>query len=218
MIQMLGVFFGITFSFASIPSNEGWEKFDEYGGITMFRKEIEGSSILAYRGTGVLDASIGKLVTVILDTPRKPQWMSRVKVAEVLRAISPNERIEYVAVKTPWPLKNRDFVYRVKSEAKPETREIIIRYESVEDPLRPENPDHVRAHIQETAFVLMPAEDGKKTLIKADAHADPRGSIPKWIVNIFQKRMPRESIEGMMRQVTKPGIEEHLLAKSLAGS
>ena len=50
------------------------------------------------------------------------------------------------------------------------------------------------------------------------AHIDPKGKIPKWVVNLFQKSWPRKyfrSIEknaGLKQRPLKPGIEK-LLSK-----
>ena len=207
----LGLIFSLFVSPLTVCASEGWSKYDDYDGITMYRKEVPGNPILAYRGEGVLQAPIEKLLPVLLDTARKPQWMSRVRSAEVLREVSPFEKVEFVHVKTPWILKDREFIYKVKVSLDQLTRFATIHYESVQDPIRPESGDRVRAHIFSGDFNLKPTLDGKGTHVEAEVHADPRGSIPKWIVNIYQKRLPRESLEGLLTQVSKPEIVGHPL-------
>ena len=49
----------------------------------------------------------------------------------------------------------------------------------------------------------------------AESHADPKGSIPKWVVNIYQKDMPTKSIRRMLERAKQPGIAEHPLANEL---
>jgi hypothetical protein len=199
----------------SYSSSGEWELFDEYTGIKMFRKEVPGSPLLAYKGSGLIQAPLSKLATVIEDTPRKPQWMTRIKTAEVIKEISPYERIEYVHLKLPWPLKDRDFLYRTKIEFFQETQKVTFFFESVEHPARPVYPDRVRAHVYYGNFSLIAVEQGKKAMVEADAHADPKGLVPAWAVNLYQKRLPRESIEGLMRQVVKPWINEHPRVKKM---
>jgi hypothetical protein len=90
-----------------------------------------------------------------------------------------------------------------------------MRFRSVEDPERPERPDRVRAVIYDAVFTLKPVDGGKRTAIEAESHADPKGAIPKWIVNLYQKRLPRESLERLMTQVSQPGIPDHPLASQV---
>ena len=138
-ILFLSLIFSLLVPLLGICGSEGWSKYDDYDGISMYRKEVPGNPVLAYRGEGVLQAPIEKLLTVLLDTAKKPQWMSRVRGAEVLREISPFEKIEFVHVKTPWILKDREFIYRVKVTLDQRTWFATIHYESVDDPLRPES-------------------------------------------------------------------------------
>lgn len=192
-----------------------WDEIDRYDQIVMYRKKIPNSSLLAYRSVGVIDAPLGKLVTVIMDTPRKHEWMPRIKLAEVLRELSPTERIEYVHFKTPWPLKDRDVVYKIKMNRMPNKNEVEIGVTSVEDSLRPAYPNKVRAQLISGTFILRPTENGLKTEVEAEVHTNPRGIIPIWIVNIYQKKIPRESLEGLMKQVRLMGIESHPIEKQL---
>ncbi len=192
-----------------------WELFDEYQGLKMYRMEVPGSPLLAYRGEGFIDAPMAKLFTVIEDTPRKPQWMSRIQTAQVIRVLSENEKLEYVHVKLPWPLKDRDFVYKVKVSFDTSSLSAKLHFESVEDPSRPIEPTRIRAHVYYGNFTLTAIDGGRRVRVDADAHADPKGWVPAWAVNIYQKRLPRESIEGLMKQVLKPGIIENLTVKKM---
>src|SRR5690349_8969755 len=56
---------------ASLP----WEKIREQDGITVFRREVPGSPVLAFKGEGVVPAPIEKVATIIFDTTRAPEWV-----------------------------------------------------------------------------------------------------------------------------------------------
>ncbi len=50
-----------------------------------------------------------------------------------------------------------------------------------------------------------------------EIHADPKGSVPKWLVNLFQKGWPRNTIEGIRKQAAKADVKEHpVVASQLA--
>ncbi|MGK5086562.1 START domain-containing protein [Bdellovibrionota bacterium FG-2] len=194
---------------AGVGANDGWEEVDSYSGVTIYRKEVAGTPVLAYKGVGVLNAPIGKLLSVAVDTSRKPEWMARLRSAKIVTQVSATERVEYIHVKSPWPLKDRDFVYRATLATNVVAKTITIRIASIEEPLCPVTDACIRAHLYSGTFVFTPVENGTKTRIEAEGHADLKGLIPKWIVNLYQKRIPRQSIEGVMRQVQKPGILDH---------
>lgn len=199
----------------SSSAKDGWEEYDRYQGITMYRREIPGSSVLAYKGSGDLAGSMAKLVTVILDTPRKREWMSRIREARVLRDISAEEKLEYVHVSVPWPLQDRDFVYTARLELDRVNKKATIHYKSIEDPGMPSQSGKVRAQVYFGTFTLSRAADGVRTHVEAETHADPKGLIPKFLVNIYQKKMPRQSLEGLLAQVYKPDIVEHPAVKAM---
>ncbi len=197
---------------------DDWEEVSRYDNLTLFRKEIPGNPVLAYRIAGSVNAPIAKLVTVITDTPRKREWMNRIQEARVLHEYGPADRLEYIHVHCPWPVKDRDFVYRTGVELDRERHRIVIRYASVDDPKWPEVSENVRAFVFFGTFALTPSADGKSTLVEAETHTDPRGAIPKWIVNLYQKKIARQSLDGMLQQVAKPGIADAPVALQLLAS
>ena len=62
-------------------------------------------------------------------------------------------------------------------------------------------------------YILTAVDEGKRTKAMVEIHADPMGSIPKWIVNLFQKSWPRNTLIGMQQQLQKPDIPEMQLVK-----
>lgn len=189
-------------------SFNGWEELSNDEGILVHRKDVEGNDVVAFRGEAVFDASIAKVANVLLDTSRKKEWVDRLAEAENIREIGPYERIEYNHTATPIIIKDRDFVFHAKAEMSKKTRSLVFNLKSVEDPLKPE-VDPVRANLIKGQYTLTPEGDGSKTRCVVEIHADPRGSVPKWIVNLFQKSWPRRTLDGIRNQVAKPDVTEH---------
>lgn len=197
--------------------DSGWEKVAEHESITVYRREVPGSSLLAYRGEGIIPAPLDRVASVILDTSRHPEWASRVAEARTLREIAPGERIEYMRTDVPWPFKDRDFVYWAKLTVNRAEKSLRVELKSVSDPSLPPQDCCVRAQLHEGAFVLKPIEGGSKTWVQAEAHADPGGVIPKWIVNQVQKSFPKKSFQGLLKQVAKKDVVVNpALAEQLA--
>src|SRR4051812_35804941 len=110
-----------------------WEEVSRSDDITLYRKEVPDSPVLAYKAKAKLDAPLAKVISVVRDTPRLSEWSYRVKDAAILEQVSPTERIEYLHAGAPWPVKDRDAVYRSRIEFDRAAKRISLCVESVED-------------------------------------------------------------------------------------
>src|SRR5262245_45461719 len=77
------------------PTNlPAWEKIDDDDGIAVFRREVPGSPIIAFKGEGVVNASILRVASVLVDTSRATEWIDSLTEAKTLKKISEDEYIE----------------------------------------------------------------------------------------------------------------------------
>ncbi len=192
-----------------------WELFDEEDGIKMFRHDVAGSSIVALRGEGFVAAPISRVASVITDRKRSTEWVDRLVKTKLLRQVSETESIEWDHIKTPSPLKDRDFVFKSTITTDPAKKKVVVSYNSVTDPLAPETDDYVRGSFKGGKFELTMAtrtnKDGTKTrgtIVNAEVEVDPRGSVPKFIVNMVQKSWPHQTLMALRKQVAKPDIKD----------
>ena len=159
-------------------------------------------------GKSVIDASILRVASVLVDSTRATEWIDSLVEGRILRQVSETETIHYDHVATPIVMKDRDFVTNVKLEFQPAQKKVALRIHSVDDPSAPRT-SYIRGELHDSSFVLTSIERGTKTRIVAEIHADPKGSVAKWIVNMFQKRWPRNTITRLRAQVAKTDIREH---------
>jgi hypothetical protein len=192
-----------------------WEQFDEEDGIRMFRRDVPGTSIVALRGEGFIAAPITKVASVLADRKRSTEWIDRLVKTKVLREISDTEAINWNHIKTPTPLKDRDFVFKTSITTNPAKKQVVFSYHSVIDPLAPEYDAYVRGSFHSGKFELTMAhrtnKDGTKTrgtIVVAEVIVDPRGSVPTFIVNMVQKSWPHKTLTALRRQVQKPDIAD----------
>jgi hypothetical protein len=191
-----------------------WEQMGNDDGIVTWRKEIQGSDVVAFRGRAVINASLAKIASVLSDSSRKVEWVARAIEARDLRKISQLERVEYNRTSPPWPIMDRDFVFHSKVVLDKEKRQMVLDLKSVEDPLAPET-SAVRGTIENSHYILTCVDpECTQTDVTVEIHADPKGSLPKWVVNLFQKSWPRKTLEGIRRQVAKPNVAEHAEVKA----
>jgi len=200
---------------ADTPSAPKWEMFDEEDGIRMYRRDVPGSSIVALRGEGFVEAPIARVASVLADRKRSVEWIDRLVKTKVLRQISETESINWNHIKTPTPLKDRDFVFKSTITTDPSRKKVLFSYWSVTDPLAPETDDYVRGSFKAGKFELTMAtrtnKDGTKTrgtIVNAEVEVDPAGSVPTFIVNMVQKSWPHKTLTALRKQVAKPDIKD----------
>jgi hypothetical protein len=141
--------------------------------------------------------------------------MEQVESAEIIKEFSPMDRIVYLHLDPPWPITDRDAVLRETLEVDRANKKITLRIKSVEDPSRPVRDDRVRANIRHAFFEITPIEGGKKTAMIAESHADPKGSIPKFLVNLYQTRLPRKTLLSLLVRTQKEDVKEHPLVTEI---
>jgi len=192
---------------ANAPKPPPWEKFGEDDGISVYRREEPGSPVVALRGEGVVDAPILRVASVIADPKRATEWIDKLVENKTVRKLGDDEYVEWDHIKTPPVLTDRDFVFAIKLELHPKEKQVSFNYHSVYDSGAPKT-DYVRGEFKFGTFLLTSIDGGKKTRVLAEVLADPKGSVPKWIVNMFQSGWPHETIVRLRAQVAKPDIKD----------
>lgn len=202
---------------------EGWEYSNDDDGVRVWRRDVEGSRVVAFRGETVIDAPIAKVVSVLDDTSRRLEWVHSAKETRKIRQVGTLERVEYNHTGAPWPVRDRDFVYLAKIALDRTLKQVRIAIHSVADEAMPEADCCVRGEIAKSLYILTSVENGTKTHITVEVNADPKGAIPKFIANIFQKSWPRKTLLGVKRQVQKEDVkplkmvEDYFEGKPVAG-
>jgi hypothetical protein len=219
-IALLATLLGAAPGLAAEPPDTsfraGWEPLGQSDGVRVYRKEVPGSPMVAFMGEGLVDAPLRKVANVIFDLDRATQWVDSLVDNRVVRVLSPTEWIGYAHVRTPFVLKDRDFVSRNAVEYDPRTRTLSERIVSVEDPAAPRT-SHVRGRLMDSSFKLIAVDNGARTYVICEIHADPMGSVPKWVVNFFQKDWPHNSIARLRKQVARDDIREVPLVTKILG-
>lgn len=191
------------------PAAGTWEFMGDENGITTHRRHIEGSSLVEFKGETIMDATIPKILSVLSDTSRKGEWVDRLHTAKDLRQISHYERIEYNRTKAPWPVQDRDFVFKANVTVDAKAKMVTVALRSIEDAAMPEQDCCVRADLKRSTYVLEALDGGRRTRVTVQINADPKGSVPTWIVNLIQRSWPRKTLQALAAQTGKADVAEH---------
>jgi len=181
-----------------------WQSVDTTDdGIEIFRKEVE-DRLVAFRGVGVVDAPLPLVATVIFDAGRRQEWIEGLVESRILRWGGKDSFVEYDHIDMPIFFQDRDFVSKITMNFDLPGK-MTFHYQPADDPSAPRT-SYIRGELLDTTFILSSLDNGKKTHVDAEFLSDPKGSIPKWLVNFFVKDWPKKTFRKLRKEVLKLDI------------
>lgn len=183
-------------------AGDSWEKINEEDKIKVYKKDIKGSSYVAFKGEGIVKMPIRVVLGVIVDNKHRTEWVARLKKSTVLERISAFEFIVYQHFELPALMSDRDYVYRAKGWRNKQGQ-VIVDLSSCKHPKAPSTVG-VRAELIKSRYVLTPVgKNEMETKVEVEIQTDPKGWIPAWLTNMIQKSWPLKTLRGIRKQVTK---------------
>ncbi|XP_054453277.1 START domain containing 14 isoform X1 [Anoplopoma fimbria] len=140
----------------------------------------------------IKDVSAATMYDVLHDGSYRKKWDPAMLESYDIARLSANADVGYYSWLCANPIKNRDVV-SLRSWQVTEDEYIIINF-SVKHPKHPPRSDLVRAISILTGYLIKPLGPNSCTFIYL-SQADPKGSLPKWVVNqaskVFAPRVMR---------------------------
>ncbi|XP_068103734.1 START domain-containing protein 10-like [Hyperolius riggenbachi] len=164
-------------------ATEGWTCCYNKSAIGVWMKPPTGKTCLVHTVKGRMtfpDVAAETVYDVLHDTEYRKKWdMNMIETRDIAR-LSGNADFGYYSWKCPKPLKNRDVVTLRSWLVLPDCY-IIINF-SVKHNMYPPRKDLVRA-VSLLAGYLVKSNGPTSSTLTYLAQVDPRGSLPKWVVN-----------------------------------
>jgi hypothetical protein len=189
----------------SMAGAAGWEVVGNTDNVKVSRKQVEGSSKLAFRGETIAKVHIGRIVNVFADFTQRRFWVDRWKEDRELENRGPLERIFWIRFGLPFPVSDRDYILHVKAEPNEAARTVTARINSVTHRKKGEDDCCVRGLVVST-YYRFEALAGERTKLTVEVHTDPRGMLPSWVVNLIQKKWPVKTLNGLVAAALRPTI------------
>ncbi|CAN8194904.1 unnamed protein product [Coccothraustes coccothraustes] len=140
------------------------------------------------------------LYDVLHDIEYRKKWDTNVIETFDIGRLTANSDVGYYAWRCPKPLKNRDVV-TLRSWLPMGSDYIIMNY-SVKHPKYPPRKDMVRAVSIQTGY-LIEGTGAKSCTITYLAQVDPKGSLPKWVVNKSSQFLAPKAMKKMYKACLK---------------
>ncbi len=189
-----GMFLGILLAVSSsaVAAEYPWELKKDQDGIRVSVRKVEGSSILEYKGTVVVNASLESVVRLFGDNGRMPEWFHQCAEARLIKANTPEDEVLYFVISMPWPVQDRDLVFR-RVRSKDPTTGVVEYRSSALAKVYPEQAGKVRMPYSKGLWRFTPLADGR-TEIYYQQHGEVGGHIPAWLVNNLTVNIPFNSL------------------------
>ena len=181
-----------------------WQSVDTTDdGIEIFRKEA-GDRLVAFRGVGIVEAPLPLVATVIFDTERRLEWIEGLVDSRIIRWGGTDNFVEYDHIDMPIFFTDRDFVSKITMSFELPGK-MTFHYQPAAEPSFPP-ADYIRGELLDTTFILSSLDNGKRTKVDAEFLSDPKGRIPKWLVNFFVKDWPKKTFRKMRKELQKADL------------
>ncbi len=182
-----------------------WSKTGETKGIISYSRQ-SASGVYEIYSAGMVNAPIASIEALLRDVSARPQYIYG--CAETTYADIPGLKnttdVHYVYNKTRMPafLSDRDCVVKSVWTIDKSSGTIYCRSESIDSDYRFQ-ANVVRMDNVVTQYTLIP-RGNDLTLVICQAMADPGGSIPDFVVNMFTKSLGANMIEGIQKMANRP--------------
>lgn len=192
-----------------------WKKILTEHGLNVFTREMPDSKILGFKLEGVISAPIEQIMENMRDVETSYEWTPDLAEKTTLEEISDAEAITYSRNDLSWPISDRDFVTHNKLFIHKQRKLLYVMTKSIIDKRSPPRKGIVRAWLSYSNIGLRPVS-ANRTYVEWTIFADPKGSIPTWLVNFYQKGFPVKFFQAVEKraQSTKmklrPGLQKML--------
>ncbi len=193
--SLIPLLFLLTTAVYAEKDESEWQQVRDENEIQVYTLDMQASEIIKAKAIAIIDAPLNEIQQLLEDFAQRHEWVPYLKQSQLVEAIDENQRIEYSHFRAPWPASDRDFVYRVKLLHRSET---MIHYQmtSVRSAKVPEQEGMIRAELIESAYRLS-AIDERTTRVELIYHADPKGWLPNWLVNMIQVALPYRVLSNL---------------------
>ncbi len=184
----------------------------EKDGFTSYKKHIEGSSLYAFKGEGIINSPIEKIVGILLDNDNATKWVPRLKFCMIAERQNmwPMRFVQYSIFDAPWPVKDRYFLSEVNVDINTAKTRIVITYKNIDDmqPFWAITPPlkAIKGNIDGSQYTLVKRLNGVSTDFTAISIVQPNGNIPTWLINWVGESMPFDTIKRLKRRLNDPSL------------
>ncbi|MBZ2167264.1 START domain-containing protein [Marinobacter sp. F4216] len=213
---LLAFFVSASTASAELPAENAkdWKLRQEVGNIRVYTIDQSNSSFKAFKAEALLDTPIENLMAVMINPGSCLEWVHNCTESYAFGEGNFHDRYAYSVNNMPWPVTDRDYVLRIRTQGDEETGEIIMDLNATPNQ-REEFRDRIRVDRSDTLYRFIPR--GEQTRMVWVQHTDPNGSLPGWLVNSLLVDIPVRSLQALERVANKERYQGYELVYDETG-
>jgi len=172
-----------------------WQQISNDAGIQVYTINMPNTDIVKAKAITEIKSNLIEIRQELDDIDSRHEWVPFLKQSKLIIVDSATKRLEYSLFSAPWPASNRDFVYSLELMQE-SSNQLVYKMRSVKTNIMPENKKLIRGEIFESIYTLTKVNENL-TRVELSYHADPKGWLPSWIVNIIQRIFPYKILNNL---------------------
>ena len=195
---------GEAFSPVKLQEEESsWKLSKEKNGIKVYTRKSAETAVKEFRAVRTLkNTRLASIVALLKDISFIPKWYPDIISAKKLRSSGNKEWTSNIVLDVPWPFENRDLVLDYKLSQDPATKVVTIKMQS--NPTFIEEKEDIVRIVHAEGFWQFTPKPGGEIEVVQEFVADPAGSIPAWVTNMFIVDGPVTTFTNLEEMVKKP--------------
>ncbi|TDH73553.1 hypothetical protein CCR75_004714 [Bremia lactucae] len=167
--------------------------------VEVFRPTQNGSSLPVYYTKGWLPFSADTLFNTLLDVRYRTLWDKNVHQIHVIEHQHVSD-VMYCALKLPWPLANRDYVYRRRVKFYPIENTFVVLYQAAHHADAPATRNIVRVETCTLRLCIRNLASSRNTCdFHLEYEDDTNFSIPNYGINLLLHTMLPSFMTGLRK-------------------
>lgn len=199
----------LAFGQGVIFARAEWELVKDKDEVKIYASEIKGFAGKEFKGVCIIDQPIEIVGAVLFDIPAYTKWFHNcLEIKKIPHADSTDlDFIVYVAIDAPWPLWDRDSIYKTDAVLDIASGKVKIHSVALTDPLVPIIEHYVRINDSELEWILeqMAVKKTKVTFIKR-THIG--GTAGNYFSNMGSKMTIFDSLVNLRVMAEEPKYKE----------
>lgn len=178
----------------SATTEDQWKLDKQQDGISVYTRPVPGSGIKEFRGEAEISSPLAAVLRVLRDSDGFKNWFPNCPESKLL-AREENVSYQYSVMSTPWPLSDRDNIFRSETKRSPTSGAVEIEVTAAPD-YSPERGGRVRVRKARGSWKLEPLSPDR-TRVTFTMHLEPGGGIPEWMINARVVGTPFEALTNL---------------------
>lgn len=202
---------------------DNWRLDKEEGGIKIYTRAIQGSSIREIKGEVLINSSLDSVLAVFKDIPQFTRWQYKNTKAWLLEERGIAECYHYQNLTMPFPVKDRDMIIHSQVTQLGENIKIVSSSANTfcdNSTLKAceaiKQSKNVMITRLQGEHLFTPQKEGGVKLVWRQ-HAEPAGKIPKWLVNQLLIDVPFNTLKNLRKQVKLKKYQKAKLKRGAGG-